>query len=78
MKKKIDLLGLRCPDVIMILRKEIRKLKQGQTAVVVTDDVFSKKDIILFCRFMKHQLLSISYKKIPYTCMIKVGKKILI
>ncbi|VFP86068.1 Sulfur carrier protein TusA [Buchnera aphidicola (Cinara pseudotaxifoliae)] len=71
----VDLLKLRCPEVIMMLRKKIRTLKKGQKILVLTDDKFSNTDIILFCRFMKHKLLSISFNKIPYTYLIKVHTK---
>ncbi|VFP85037.1 Sulfur carrier protein TusA [Buchnera aphidicola (Cinara splendens)] len=68
----VNLLKLRCPDLIMMLRKKTRTLEKGQKILVLTDDKFSNTDIILFCRFMKHTLLSSSLNKIPYTYLIKV------
>ncbi|VFP81190.1 Sulfur carrier protein TusA [Buchnera aphidicola (Cinara kochiana kochiana)] len=75
MKYTLNLLGLRCPEVIMTLRKTARKLKKGQKIFLLTDDKFSNKDIILFCRFMKHRLLSMSSDKIPYTYLIEIKTK---
>lgn len=78
MKKKItvNLLGLRCPEPIMILRKKIRKLKEGQIILVLTDDFSSTRDIKIFCHFMKHTLVSYSIQKKPHQHIIKVGKNI--
>ncbi|WP_075432069.1 sulfurtransferase TusA [Buchnera aphidicola] len=77
MKKiiKINLVGLKCPEPIMILRKKIRKLEEGQVICVLTDDFSSTRDIKIFCRFMKHILLSYSNQKKPHQHIIKVGKK---
>ncbi|VFP83765.1 sulfurtransferase TusA [Buchnera aphidicola] len=75
MKNTLNLLGLRCPEVIMILRKTARSLKKGQKIFLLTDDKFSNKDIILFCRFMKHKLLYTSLDKIPYTYIIEIKTK---
>ena len=78
MKKiiKINLVGLKCPEPIMILRKKIRLLKEGQIIHVLTDDFSSTRDIKIFCRFMKHILLSYSNQKNIQKHIIKVGKKI--
>ncbi|VFP78264.1 Sulfur carrier protein TusA [Buchnera aphidicola (Cinara cuneomaculata)] len=72
----LNLLGLRCPEVIMVLRKTARKLQKGQKILLLTDDKFSNKDIILFCRFMEHKLLSNSFETIPYTYLIEIKTKI--
>lgn len=76
-KKKIilNLLGLRCPEPMMVIRRTIRTLHEGQIILVLTDDFSSKRDIKIFCKFMKHNLLSYSIKKIPNKYIIRVGKK---
>ncbi|VFP88568.1 Sulfur carrier protein TusA [Buchnera aphidicola (Cinara piceae)] len=71
----LNLSGLRCPNVIITLRNKVRKTKKEEKILVLTNDKFSNKDIILFCRFMKHKLLSHSLKYIPYKYLIKIGKK---
>ncbi|AEH39864.1 two-component response regulator [Buchnera aphidicola (Cinara tujafilina)] len=73
----LNLLGLRCPEPLMVLRKNIRSLKEGQIIRVLTDDFSSTRDIKIFCHFMKHILLSFSIKKIPYQYIIKIGKIII-
>ncbi|ABJ90738.1 sulfurtransferase TusA family protein [Buchnera aphidicola] len=72
---KLNLLGLRCPELIIKLRQKVRKLKTGQKILVKANDEFSKKDIKLFCRFMKHKLISITIKKKFFLYYIKIGKK---
>ncbi|WP_232036850.1 sulfurtransferase TusA family protein [Buchnera aphidicola] len=71
----LNLSGLRCPDVVLTLRKKIRKTKKRGKILIITNDKFSNKDIIFFCRFMKHKLLSSSLKYIPYQHLIKIKKK---
>ncbi|VAX76707.1 sulfurtransferase TusA [Buchnera aphidicola] len=75
MKNKLNLSGLRCPDLIMILRKKIRTFHKGQKILILADDPVSKRDITLFCHFMEHKLLVVSTNKIPYQFIIEIGKK---
>lgn len=73
--RTINLLGLRCTDLIIKLRKKTKNLKKGKKILILTDDEFSKNNIILFCRFMKHKLLRMSLCQEPYKYMVQIGKK---
>ncbi|MDQ7050142.1 MAG: sulfurtransferase TusA [Enterobacterales bacterium] len=68
---KLDALGLRCPEPVMLVRKSIRKLEAGQILHLVADDPSTKRDIVSFCRFMEHQLISQKTQQKPYHFWIK-------
>ncbi len=65
--------GLRCPEPVMMVRKTIRKMEQGEVLLVKADDPSTTRDIPSFCRFMDHQLLGSQTKSIPYLYLIKKG-----
>jgi len=69
----IDALGLRCPEPVMLVRKSIRQLKAGQILHLVADDPSTKRDIVSFCHFMEHQLISHNIQHKPYHFWIKKG-----
>lgn len=61
MNKKYDyylnLLGLRCPEPLMLIRKKIRSIKKGETIFFISDDFTLEQDIFNFCTFMQHKIL---------------------
>ncbi|ASI89460.1 MULTISPECIES: sulfurtransferase TusA [Vibrio] len=65
--------GLRCPEPVMMVRKTIRKMEQGEVLLVKADDPSTTRDIPSFCRFMDHQLLGSQTESIPYLYLIKKG-----
>jgi tRNA 2-thiouridine synthesizing protein A len=68
-----DALGLRCPEPVMMIRKTMRSLNDGQTLYVIADDPATTRDIPSFCRFMHHQLLASDSQAPPYHYLIKKG-----
>ena len=50
--------GLRCPEPVMMVRKTVRKMAEGETLLVLADDPSTTRDIPSFCRFMDHTLLA--------------------
>jgi len=66
-----DALGLRCPEPVMMIRKTIRGLADGQTLYVVADDPATTRDIPSFCRFMQHELVASDTQTTPYHFLIK-------
>ncbi|HSG53203.1 MAG TPA: sulfurtransferase TusA family protein, partial [Rheinheimera sp.] len=34
----LDTLGLRCPEPVMLLRLQLRKMQVGQTLLIIADD----------------------------------------
>ncbi len=71
--RQLDALGLRCPEPVMMVRLEIRKMAQGETLLVQADDPATVRDIPAFCRFMDHSLLSSQTDSLPYFYLIKKG-----
>jgi tRNA 2-thiouridine synthesizing protein A len=69
----LNLIGLRCPEPIMMIRKTIRKIQPNKTILVVSDDPSTKRDIPNFCYFMEHQLLENNIEHIPYHFLLKKG-----
>ncbi|CAM3023773.1 sulfurtransferase TusA [Vibrio neptunius] len=65
--------GLRCPEPVMMVRKTIRNMKEGEILLVKADDPSTTRDIPSFCRFMDHQLIAAQTEELPYQYLIKKG-----
>ncbi len=70
---KLDAQGLRCPEPVMMVRKTIRNMQDGETLLVLADDPSTTRDIPSFCRFMDHQLIQAQTDQLPYQYMIRKG-----
>ena len=70
---QLDTLGLRCPEPVMVIRKAVRKMQQGELLEVIADDPATTRDIPSFCRFMDHTLVESNIEQIPYRYLIKKG-----
>ena len=66
-------IGLRCPEPVMMVRMNIRKLADGETLLVIADDPSTTRDIPSFCRFMDHQLIAQQTESLPFQYLIKKG-----
>lgn len=62
----LDTLGLRCPEPVMLTRKTIRNMAEGEVLLIVADDPATTRDIPSFCEFMDHQLLNSETENTPY------------
>ncbi|OEF26093.1 sulfurtransferase TusA [Vibrio rumoiensis] len=71
--KILDAQGLRCPEPVMMVRKTIRTMQEGEVLLVTADDPSTTRDIPSFCRFMDHQLLGTETDSLPYQFLIKKG-----
>ncbi|CAM3928190.1 sulfurtransferase TusA [Vibrio aquimaris] len=71
--KVLDAEGMRCPEPVMMVRKTIRKMKDGETLLVTADDPSTTRDIPSFCRFMDHQLIDSQTDQLPYQYLIRKG-----
>ncbi|CAH0541931.1 sulfurtransferase TusA [Vibrio marisflavi] len=69
----LDAQGLRCPEPVMMVRKTVRKMEDGEVLLVKADDPSTTRDIPSFCRFMDHQLLDSQIEETPYLYLIKKG-----
>ena len=68
-----DALGLSCPEPVMMIRKTVRKMADGETLLVIADDPATTRDIPSFCQFMDHTLLASDTSKTPYQYLLKKG-----
>jgi len=68
---KLDTIGLRCPEPVMMIRKKIRQLATGETLLITADDPSTTRDIPSFCRFMEHELVTMLTDTKPYSYLIK-------
>jgi len=64
-------LGLRCPEPVMMVRLNIRKIASGETILVTCDDPSTTRDIPSFCRFMEHELVAKQVEEKPYLYVIR-------
>lgn len=71
--QRLDAIGLRCPEPVMMVRLNIRKLTAGDTLLVTADDPSTTRDIPSFCRFMEHQLVAQQIDELPFQYLIKKG-----
>ncbi|MBU2897608.1 sulfurtransferase TusA [Vibrio hepatarius] len=65
--------GMRCPEPVMMVRKTIRNMQDGEILLVTADDPSTTRDIPSFCRFMDHQLIDAQTEQLPYQYLIRKG-----
>lgn len=71
--QQLDALGLRCPEPVMVVRKTVRAMREGQTLLILADDPATTRDIPSFCRHMDHTLLASDISEQPYRYLIRKG-----
>ncbi len=64
--KTLEAEGLRCPEPVMMVRKTIRNMQDGEVLLINADDPSTTRDIPSFCRFMDHQLIDSQTDVLPY------------
>lgn len=67
----LDAIGLRCPEPVMMVRMNIRKIASGETLLIKCDDPSTARDIPSFCRFMEHELIAEQTTNLPFLYIIK-------
>jgi tRNA 2-thiouridine synthesizing protein A len=70
---QLDALGLRCPEPVMMIRLQIRKMEEGETLAITADDHSTTRDVPSFCRFLKHTLVASDTDAVPYRYLVKKG-----
>ena len=70
----LDTMGLRCPEPVMLVRKNIRHLNEGEVLLIIADDPATTRDIPSFCQFMDHTLLQSEVGAPPFKYWVKKGK----
>jgi len=71
----LDAVGLRCPEPVMMIRLNIRKIEAGETLLITADDPSTTRDVPSFCRFMEHELVAQQTDDKPYQYLIKKGSE---
>lgn len=71
---QLDAIGLRCPEPVMMVRKTVRSMADGETLLITADDPASTRDIPSFCRHMDHTLLAAETEQKPYRYLIRKGR----
>lgn len=69
--RTLDTQGLRCPEPMMMIRKMVRQMVEGETLLIIADDPATIRDIPAFCGFMEHQLLAEEIQQPPYRYLIR-------
>lgn len=69
----LDALDLRCPEPVMMVRKAMRHMQEGETLLIIADDPATKRDIPGFCHFMEHTLVAKNTEAMPYQFLLKKG-----
>ena len=72
--KTLDTVGLRCPEPVMLVRKNIRHMNEGEVLLILADDPATTRDIPSFCQFMEHTLLANETQDIPFKYWVKKGQ----
>ena len=67
----LDALGLRCPEPVMMIRLQIRKMQVGETLLIIADDPATTRDIPAFCRFMDHELVASESTDLPFRYLVR-------
>ena len=71
---ELDAIGLCCPEPVMMVRKKVRLMAEGETLLVSADDPSTTRDIPSFCRFMDHTLIASETEQAPYRYLIRKGQ----
>ena len=69
----LDTLGLRCPEPVMLVRKQIRHMQDGEVLLIIADDPATTRDIPSFCQFMDHRLLHSETEQPPFKYWVRKG-----
>lgn len=70
----LDATGLLCPEPLMLLHGEVRKLAAGQIIKVIATDPSTERDIPKFCSFLGHTLLHAEREGDTYLYFLRKAK----
>ncbi|QJC33529.1 hypothetical protein GJT93_00145 [Enterobacteriaceae endosymbiont of Donacia provostii] len=67
----LDIRGLQCPNTIIMIKKNLLKIKKKEILAIITNDKIVNIDIKNFCYFMKFCIIKKRISKIPYFFLIQ-------
>ena len=70
---ELDTRGLRCPEPVMMLHRQIRKMAIGEIVQVIATDPATQRDIPQFCEFLPHDLVENKTMNDEYHFWIQKG-----
>ncbi|MBR7888425.1 sulfurtransferase TusA [Marinomonas sp. A79] len=74
-KAILDATGLLCPEPVMLLHVEMRKLAGKDVLKVIATDPSTTRDIPKFCQFLGHTLLEQKQEESTYYYWIEKKSK---
>ncbi len=66
----VDARGLKCPEPVMLFRNALRKAETGAQVALWATDPSTERDIPTMCRFMGHDLCSVTEEDGVYTYIV--------
>lgn len=72
---ELDTKGLKCPEPVMMLHRQIRKMAVGEVVKVIATDPATARDIPSFCEFLPHELLRSDVVDEEYFYWLKKGQR---
>ena len=72
--KKLDCIGLYCPEPVFRTRMELDELQIGEVLEVVADDPAAESDIKSLVKYLEQEILSIKKEGNNVTILIKKVK----
>ncbi|PIU58962.1 hypothetical protein COS86_06780 [Candidatus Bathyarchaeota archaeon CG07_land_8_20_14_0_80_47_9] len=72
--RRVDCLGLYCPEPVFKTRMELGELKVGETLEVLADDPAAEEDIRTLVKHLEQQLVSVSKEGNTVRILIKKVK----
>jgi tRNA 2-thiouridine synthesizing protein A len=72
---ELDTKGLKCPEPVMMLHRQIRKMAVGEVVKVIATDPATAHDIPSFCEFLPHELLHSDVVDDEYIYWLKKGQR---
>lgn len=74
-ERLLDARGLKCPEPVMLLHAEVRRMAVGETVKVLATDPSTERDIPQFCQFLGHELVSQAQEQGDYVFRVRKGKR---
>ena len=72
-ERSLDASGLICPEPLMLVRAELRKMSSGELLEVTATDPSTSRDLNNFCRFMGHTLELESCERETWNFVLRKG-----
>jgi len=72
---ELDTRGLRCPEPVMMLHRQLRKMQVGEVVALLATDPATLRDVPQFCEFLPHRLLASLDADGDYRFWIEKGER---